>query len=105
MPGTSADGMFAKAACGVMTTLSMPQSGHAAPRDTDLQETMIGAAVEAGAPRHRGDLVFWAGHVGIMIDGEYMIHASGREMAVVVEPLSDAVARIGPVRSVRRLSR
>ncbi len=79
-------------------------AGHAGPRDTDLQEAMIGHAVEAGtAALRRGDLVFWEGHVGIMIDGEYMIHASGHQMAVVIEPLADPVARIGAVASVRRL--
>ena len=80
-------------------------AGHGAPRDTGLQETMIGRAVaaEATASLRRGDLVFWPGHVGIMIDGEYMIHASGRQMAVVIEPLADAVARIGTVSNIRRL--
>ena len=57
----------------------------------------------AEAPLARGDLVFWTGHVGIMIDGEYMVHASGHHMAVVIEPLRDAVERIGAQRSIRRL--
>ena len=89
--------------CSGLVQLSLMAAGHAAPRDTDLQETMIGHAVEEGATLRRGDLVFWAGHVGIMIDGEYMIHASGHQMAVVIEPLADAVGRIGAVTSVRRL--
>ena len=68
---------------------------------------MIGHPVEGGAAAglRRGDLVFWHGHVGIMIDGEYMIHASGHQMAVVIEPLADAVGRIGMPRTVRRLMR
>ena len=78
-------------------------AGHDAPRDTDLQAAMIGHAVEEGAGLRRGDLVFWPGHVGIMIDGETMIHASGHQMAVVIEPLADPVARIGAVTTVRRL--
>jgi hypothetical protein len=89
--------------CSGLVQLSLMAGGHSAPRDTDLQETTLGRAVEAGAALHRGDLVFWPGHVAIMLDGEYMIHASGRHMAVVIEPLADAVARIGAVRSVRRL--
>ena len=90
--------------CSGLVQLSLMAAGHNAPRDTDLQETMLGHPVDGGAPAlHRGDLVFWRGHVGVMIDGEYMIHASGRQMAVVIEPLADAVARIGAVRTVRRL--
>ena len=43
----------------------------------------------------RGDLVFWPGHVGIMVDGVMLLHANAHHMAVVVEPLSAAVQRIG----------
>jgi cell wall-associated NlpC family hydrolase len=88
-------------------------AGVGAPRDTDLQEKALGKPVEGGiaAPLHRGDLVFWlghwAGHVGIMIDGEYLIHANGHHMAVVIEPLADVIARIAAKTSqptsVRRL--
>ncbi len=91
--------------CSGLVQLSLMAAGHAAPRDTDLQAAMIGRPLEGGtaAGLRRGDLVFWAGHVGILIDGETMIHASGRQMAVVIEPLADAVARIGAVIGVRRL--
>ena len=89
--------------CSGLVQISLMAAGHSAPRDTDLQEAMVGHAVEGGmAALHRGDLVFWPGHVAIMIDGEYMMHASGHQMAVVIEPLAAAVARIGAPRSVRR---
>ncbi len=88
--------------CSGLVQLSLAAAGHAAPRDTDLQEAMTGHPVEEGARLRRGDLVFWRGHVGIMIDGEYMIHASGHQMAVAIEPLADAVGRIGVPRTVRR---
>jgi hypothetical protein len=53
--------------------------------------------------------VFWRGHVGLMLDATRLIHANGHHMAVAVEPLAEAVARIreksyGPVTSIRRLS-
>jgi cell wall-associated NlpC family hydrolase len=91
--------------CSGLVQLALMAAGHGAPRDTDLQETMTGRPVAGGAAAglRRGDLIFWRGHVGIMIDGEYMIHASGHHMAVVIEPLAEAVARIGAVRAVRRL--
>jgi hypothetical protein len=38
--------------------------------------------------------VFWRGHVGMMLDGARLIHANGHHMAVVIEPLTEAVARI-----------
>ena len=42
----------------------------------------------------RGDLVFWKGHVGIMRDGERLLHANAHHMLVASEPLSEARARI-----------
>ncbi len=90
--------------CSGLVQLSLMAAGHGAPRDTDLQAATIGHAVaDAAAALRRGDLVFWPGHVGIMIDGEYMLHASGHQMAVVIEALADAIARIGAVTGVRRL--
>jgi cell wall-associated NlpC family hydrolase len=95
--------------CSSLLQLSLISAGKTAPRDTDLQEQMVGSAVEGGASAllRRGDLVFWKGHVGIMIDGEYMIHASGHHMSVVIEELKDAIARIGKTgstpTSVKRL--
>lgn len=89
--------------CSGLVQLALMAAGHSAPRDTDLQETTVGHTVADGAALHRGDLAFWPGHVAIMLDGEYMIHASGRHMTVVIEPLVEAVARIGTVRNVRRL--
>lgn len=96
--------------CSALVQLSLAEAGVAAPRDTDQQERELGHAVEGGAsaPLHRGDLVFWRGHVGILIDGEYMIHASGWHTAVVIEALAAAVERIekagsGRPSSARRL--
>jgi len=91
--------------CSSLVQLSLMAAGTPAPRDTDLQEMMLGAPVEGGtaAPLHRGDLVFWKGHVGIMIDGEYLIHASGHHMAVVIEELSATIERTGAASSVKRL--
>jgi len=56
--------------------------------------------------RRRGDLIFWNGHVGIMLDETHLLHANAFHMQVEIEPLAEAVARIapvaGPVSSVRR---
>jgi len=95
--------------CSALVQLSLAETGVSAPRDTDLQERMLGTAAAADvASVRRGDLVFWRGHVGIMLDGEYLLHASGSHATVVIEPLTKAVARIaarggGPITSVRRL--
>jgi cell wall-associated NlpC family hydrolase len=98
--------------CSALVQLSLAACGRPAPRDTDLQEKMLaGDPVEGGYGGNllRGDLVFWRGHVGIMVDSRRMVHASGHRMTVVVERLTDAIGRIartaGAPTSVRRLAR
>lgn len=98
--------------CSALVQLSLEAAGIPAPRDTDLQEAELGGRwrhVDADAPKRRGDLVFWKGHVGIMTDGEQLLHANAWHMSVALEPLAEAVERIektaGPVTSVLRRSR
>lgn len=96
--------------CSALVQLSLAACGHAAPRDTDLQESMVGEAVEGGisGTLARGDLVYWRGHVGILADRQSVVHASGAHMKVVSEPLGKALKRIrrrfGVPTSVRRLT-
>jgi cell wall-associated NlpC family hydrolase len=78
--------------CSGLVQQALYAAGHACPRDTDLQAT-IGVAVGA-AELMRGDLVFWSGHVGMMVDPVRLLHANAHHMAVAVEPLAEAVERI-----------
>ncbi|HYD46524.1 MAG TPA: NlpC/P60 family protein [Phenylobacterium sp.] len=78
--------------CSGLVQQALFACGRACPRDSDLQEG-LGAPVEPAALR-RNDLVFWAGHVAIMLDEARIVHANGFHMAVAVEPLAEAVARI-----------
>jgi hypothetical protein len=45
--------------------------------------------------------------MGVMLDGEKFLHANAHHMAVAVEPLADAIARIektaGAVTAIKRL--
>jgi cell wall-associated NlpC family hydrolase len=95
--------------CSGLVQTALAAAGVAAPRDSDMQQSTLGAPVAIGEPLVRGDFVFWKGHVGVMRDAELLLHASGWHMAVVSEPLKAACARIaasggGDVASVRRLA-
>ncbi len=75
------------------------------PADSDMQMSL---GVPAQGPPRRGDLVFWKGHVAMMVDSARLIHANAHDMAVAYEPLDAAIARIkaqgdGPVIARRRL--
>lgn len=79
--------------CSGLVQLAMMMAGIKAPRDSDMQ---AGFGSEIGKQDlKRGDLVFWKGHVGIMEDGETMLHANGHTMTVARENLDAAIQRIG----------
>ena len=87
--------------CSGLVQQALYACGRACPRDSD-QQAELG---EPAAPDtlRRGDLVFWRGHVGMMLDAVRMIHANALHMQVSIEPLADALARIGPATEFRRL--
>lgn len=94
--------------CSGLVQLCLHFAGRDCPRDADMQERALGTELpdEPGGLK-RGDLVFWRGHVGMMLDGTRLIHANGHHMAVAVEPLAEARARIladsyGAVTALRR---
>jgi cell wall-associated NlpC family hydrolase len=93
--------------CSGLVQVALTACGIACPRDTDMQVVALGTAV-AGDTRRRGDLIFWKGHVAIARDEETMVHANAFHMAVAIEPIDQAIARIrasdGEVTSVRRVT-
>jgi hypothetical protein len=95
--------------CSGLAQLALAAAGVPAPRDSDMIERTFNRKLRVGQDDlRRGDLVFWKGHVGIMVDATALLHANGHHMQVVVEPLETACARIlaagaGAVTSVSRL--
>lgn len=97
--------------CSALMQLALGSIGTVWPRDTLMQEP-LGARIEPAADDFsdlvRGDLIFWIGHVAIVRDGATLIHANAHHMAVAIEPIAEAVARIraagSEISSVRRLS-
>lgn len=78
--------------CSALVQQALAACNRACPRDTDLQRDFF-RPVEA-SERRRGDLVFWKGHVAILLDPDTILHANAHHMAVAIEPLTEAVARI-----------
>ncbi|WP_375452041.1 C40 family peptidase [uncultured Devosia sp.] len=76
--------------CSGLVQQALYACGRACRRDSDQQAAMG----EPVAALRRGDLVFWRGHVAIMTSETDIIHANGWHMAVAIEPLAEAQARI-----------
>lgn len=81
--------------CSGLVQIALGLAGTPAPRDSDLQRA-LGRALGDKESLERGDLIFFPGHVGLMVDGEHMVHANAWWMAVTIEPLADIVARLAP---------
>jgi hypothetical protein len=79
--------------CSGLVQNALHACGLSCPRDSDQQESELGEAIQS---EHlaRGDMVFWNGHVGMMLDAERFVHANGHHMAVAIEPLAPAIQRI-----------
>jgi cell wall-associated NlpC family hydrolase len=100
--------------CSGLVQVALAACGIGCPRDSDMQEVTLGAplAFTDGFPRdlsdlRRGDLLFWQGHVAIARDERTLIHANAFHMAVVIEPIAEAIVRIAAsgsdLTSVRRI--
>jgi cell wall-associated NlpC family hydrolase len=97
--------------CSGLVQLALHASGLPCPRDSDMQLAEVGDRAVIGDDLSglvRGDLVFWPGHVGIMLDPARLLHANAHHMAVAAEPLRVAAQRIArtgaPIAGVKRLS-
>jgi hypothetical protein len=94
--------------CSGLVQLVYGMKGYTLPRDTDLQQDAVGRELDADETLQRNDLVYFPGHVGIMADGENLIHATAHKMQLVVEPLTEVAARFadtegGPITARRRI--
>ena len=95
--------------CSGLVQVALAACGIASPRDSGMQENALGTPLASSrdlSPQ-RGDLLFWKGHVAIVRDEATLIHANAFHMAVAIEPIAEAIARIraagSEVTSLRRL--
>jgi len=86
--------------CSGLVQVSLARAGIRAPRDTEMQKDALGAAADT---TKAGDIVFFPGHVGLMVDERHLIHANAFHMKVVIEPVGDVISRSEGITSIRRL--
>ncbi|UZD90514.1 C40 family peptidase [Cognatishimia activa] len=84
--------------------------GTPCPGDSDLQEESLGYELPADVSLERNDLLFWKGHVAMIVDEDRLIHANAHHMAVTFENIDTAIRRIeqqgdGPITKRKRVIR
>ncbi len=96
--------------CSGLTQVSLSAAGHRVLRDSGSQFKSLGRALEQDEKPARGDLAFFPGHVGWMIDNVHLLHANATHMAVTIDPLDDVISWLKaegqkyPFSGFRRLS-
>jgi cell wall-associated NlpC family hydrolase len=80
--------------CSGLVQVGLQACGQFCPGDSDMQQAELGQDIAPDAPLQRGDLLFWKGHVGIMVDAEVLLHANAHHMATAYEPIAAATIRI-----------
>jgi cell wall-associated NlpC family hydrolase len=94
--------------CSGLVQIALTACGIPCPRDSHMQEAALGTPLSCDlSALLRGDLLFWKGHVAIARDPGTLIHANAFHIAVAIEPIAQALARIAAagseLTSVRRI--
>ena len=98
--GRSTDGCD----CSGLVQMVAMANGVSIPRDSADQEVALHSDIEY-ARRSADDLVYWPGHVGLLMSKDTLLHATAYSMRCCIEPLSEVVERAGFPSSVKRLKK
>jgi hypothetical protein len=77
--------------CSALVQLSIFMAGYRVLRDSGLQAQSVGRYLARDEQVRRGDIAFFQGHVGFMLDRDNLLHANATHMAVTIDPVVDVV--------------
>ena len=88
--------------CSALVQLSYAFGGVALPRDSldqfiffqNNNNYVLKKGISFINSLIRGNIVYWQGHIGIMVSNNKIIHASGYQSLVLIENLKDVIKRI-----------
>jgi len=91
--------------CSALVQLSLQAAGTVScPRDSkDQEKDLKGKTLGKADPLQRGDLVFFKGHVGIMMDEKHILNATARSMDTRIEKLSTIARHYNGITKALRL--
>jgi cell wall-associated NlpC family hydrolase len=90
--------------CSAIVQQSMVACGYDfPPRDSCDQQGAFGTSIAVMEPLQRNDIVYFDGHVGIMMDDKYILNATARHMSTVIEDIKDLKHSYGEIKYIARL--
>jgi cell wall-associated NlpC family hydrolase len=75
--------------CSGLVQMALASCGHRVHRDSGPQLASLGRNLDPSEMPMRGDLAFFPGHVGWMLDSTHLLHANATNMAVTIDPVDD----------------
>jgi hypothetical protein len=81
--------------CSALIQLSYQPYGQNIPRNTKDQININKQIITDLSKLKRGCVVFWDGHVGVMVDKKNCLHSNAYHMKTIIEPLKDIIIRMG----------
>ncbi len=95
--------------CSALIQIAFAAVGISVPRDSDQQAKVIGTQLSDEMIPQKGDVAFFPGHVGFMLDDMHLLHANVHHMRVSIDPLREVIDIVSfqtdepPLSSIRRL--
>lgn len=95
--------------CSGLVQLALSAAGHRVHRDSGAQFKSLGRELADHENPARGDLAFFPGHVGWMVDAVHLLHANATSMAVTIDTVDQvtevvrADGAVHPFSGFRRL--
>lgn len=88
---------------GLIQILMMARGHPCPPRDTEEQEGHFGEEITP-QDLQRNDIVYFKGHVGIMMDKTHILNATQRKMTTLIENIDDLSKIYDGITALKRLS-
>ena len=79
--------------CSALIQVSLNTGGIKVPRDSNLQMNLKNMENIFINNIKRGSIIFWEGHVGVMINEEDFLHANSFHMKTIIEPIKTVINR------------
>jgi len=89
--------------CSGLVQMATFAVGVQLPRDSHQQEAFLTKNISF-SERRRSDLVYWPGHVGILMNETQLLHATAHSLQSLIEPLDAVQSRAGSPSSIKRLN-
>ena len=89
--------------CSGLVQICLQGSGLSFPRNTSDQIKFNTKNVFKHEKLEKGCLVFWDGHVGIMLNENNILHSNAYHLGVKIEKLTKASKRIGEIKAIKKV--